>query len=114
MITARLNLQDNGAHALLVQGHAGYARPGHDIVCAAVSTVVALSKITMEKYGCTHLMLDDEDGVILLGEGEDAGNILTVAIKVMQMLAVDFPKHVRVIDSRTGDVIPGSSVEHAL
>ena len=115
MITARLTVQDNGSNTLLVEGHAGYAPAGSDIVCASVSTVVAVCQAMLEKYRCHWLAIDIEDSLILLAEGKNAAKILSAAIETIEKLARDYPQNVRVLDGRTGAVvIPGTAGEPAL
>ena len=49
-----------------VEGHAGYAQRGNDVVCAAVSTLVintinSIERLTSDKTSCTQ---DEEKGII--------------------------------------------------
>ena len=51
--------------AVTVSGHAGYAKRGEDIVCAAMSTLVYVQTRLLEKAGALEA-LEAEDGFVRL------------------------------------------------
>lgn len=91
MVTASL-----AGDTLTVSGHAGYAPPGQDIVCAAVSTVVVLCEAALDAFGCDWTETDDGRAVTVTAHGPTAQMVLAVAIKTLRRLAAQYPAHVRV------------------
>jgi len=49
MIKAIVSMKDNNYSGFVCTGHAGYAKNGNDIVCAAVSTLVINTANAIEK-----------------------------------------------------------------
>jgi uncharacterized protein len=91
---------------LRVTGHAGYADPGEDIVCAGVSALVGTALIGLEKVakqpfeaaegpGLTHCKLCPG------GTPESAATaqtILETTVLGLKDIAKDYPKYVRVTE----------------
>ena len=93
------------------KGHAGYARPGKDIVCAAVSAVLltALNGL-VELIGAPCMVIrEDERGYLMVrlsrdlqeNTAHDAGLILGVAMAGIQSIAKDYPGYVDVRNKDT-------------
>ncbi|MDE6960608.1 MAG: ribosomal-processing cysteine protease Prp [Lachnospiraceae bacterium] len=64
MIQVQTVKQNGRYKSFTIEGHAGYADPGEDIVCAAVSALVinainSIEKFTEDAYTC-----DCQDGMI--------------------------------------------------
>lgn len=64
MIQVQAVKQNGRYKSFTIEGHAGYADPGEDIVCAAVSALVinainSIEKFTEDAYTC-----DCQDGMI--------------------------------------------------
>ena len=91
---------------LTVRGHAGYAPAGQDIVCAAVSTVVAVCEATLDAFGCTWNESEDTAGnaVTVEAAGEHAETVLNVAIETLRQIAREYPEHVAVEQIQRGHV----------
>ncbi|MGC8487998.1 MAG: ribosomal-processing cysteine protease Prp [Clostridia bacterium] len=49
MITIRVEFQDGETRRLAVDGHAGQANPGEDIVCAGVSALVETLRLGLQQ-----------------------------------------------------------------
>ncbi len=92
MITASLH-----GDTLTVAGHAGYAPPGQDIVCAAASTVVVLCERTLAAFGCTWRERETAGAVHITAAGPQADLILQTAADTLRRLAAQYPRHVRVL-----------------
>ena len=77
-----------------ISGHAGYAKRGEDIVCAAMSALVYVQTRLLEKAGAL-ASLEAEDGFVRLHLREGA------RCEVLEMgarwLATEYPKCVRVL-----------------
>lgn len=91
MITARFT-----GSTLTVRGHAGYAPPGQDIVCAAVSTAVVLCEATLDAFGCAWQETDDGQTLTVTARGPAAQTVLGVAAKTLRRIAAQYPAHVAV------------------
>lgn len=51
MINITLTKQDDGElHSCKVEGHAGYAKNGEDVVCAAVSILVRVAVLQLQEW----------------------------------------------------------------
>lgn len=89
MTRIEINIAQGTLHA---KGHAGYARRGNDVVCAAVSVVTQLCRICADKHGgkCTQ-----RDGEILI-ECTDKGflPVLEACTDALKSIAVQHPLHV--------------------
>lgn len=91
MITVRLR-----GDTLTVSGHAGYAPPGQDIVCAAASTVVVLCEHTLSAFGCDWRERETAGAVHITAAGPQAALILRTAADTLRQLAARYPRHVQV------------------
>lgn len=91
----------------LVEGHAGYAESGNDIVCAAVSmltqtTLIALNEVAEidEKY--IEYKIDEEKGILEVSIPKDLPNeklnIANTILKTMEVgvkaLIDSYPKYI--------------------
>jgi uncharacterized protein YsxB (DUF464 family) len=90
----------------VVKGHAGYAREGEDIVCAAVSAVaytaagalgdlIGIKDFFEERHGFMTCSIDVD---ILPELKHDAGIILAAAEIGFRQIELAYPKHVKVMD----------------
>ena len=97
MITANFT-----GDALTVRGHAGYAPPGQDIVCAAVSTVVVLCEAALDAFDCAWHETDDGQTLTVTARGPAAQTVLGVALKTLRRIAAQYPAHVAVFSGAEG------------
>ena len=57
MTTCRI-VKENEEASIEVKGHAGYAKHGHDIVCASISTACILTANLIEKLNLSYNIID--------------------------------------------------------
>ncbi len=86
---------------IAVSGHAGFARSGSDIVCAAVSALVLTAAHGVSAHcGAVTRVQDDEAGDYILdvpgGGGVRAQAVLESALSGLRAVARSHPAHLRV------------------
>ena len=81
--------------AVTVSGHAGYAKRGEDIVCAAMSTLVYVQTRLLEKAGALEA-LEAEDGFVRLHLKD--GTRCEVLELGARWLGTEYPACVRVVN----------------
>ncbi len=88
-----------------IQGHAGYAPAGQDIVCAAVSTLYETLKRVLPK-GAIKAIKENEkvsvieitpDPVMRWREEEEARDYLNFFLTGIEVIEQAYPKHVHLI-----------------
>ncbi len=84
-----------------VQGHAGYAPEGQDIVCAAVSamTMLTINLIETSFSVPSDLSVDEESGVIEFSVKEDneaATKIIEAFKQELLALSAEYPQNILV------------------
>ena len=87
-------------------GHSGYAQAGQDIVCAAISAVVAMAECTINDVcgGKAKVRVKDEDARITLTlpvscEEEDTiQNVLTGLLLYLVDLRDQYPDYIEVLE----------------
>lgn len=86
-----------------VEGHAGYAERGRDVVCAAVSTLCNSIMVTfrvLERYGhCVSVSVQQEDGVFRLSyrEGDEAvADTMALYEELARGYAAEYSKYLAV------------------
>lgn len=85
---------------LTIQGHAGFAPHGQDIVCAAVSALVQTFCASVEELTADPIKADFSPGeaVIQYGNLSDSAKLLEDSLFVgLKMIADNYPDHVRVL-----------------
>ena len=99
MINVKFDNKDNIAR-FLVTGHAGYAKYGKDIVCAAVSTALIMTANLYEQInnGYNIIALEAKEGYFCLEVKTD--NEVSLAISknladTLETLAKDYPKYIK-------------------
>lgn len=86
-----------------ITGHANYAEPGKDIVCAAVSTLAqtlaySLYELTPDTMG---FMSESGHMEIIYGALSDSGVCLIKSFLIgANMVAEQYPEYVNVVESR--------------
>lgn len=79
-----------------VKGHAGYAEPGKDIVCAAISVLYETLKLNLREY--SDLQYEEEDGLLLVNPADmfmTSGPTLFAAFTAgMKEVAYQYPQYV--------------------
>ena len=87
---------DNG---ITVSGHAGYAEPGKDIVCAAVSTLAQTLIASIEDLTQDQITYVIQPGTVDIKHGnlsEQAQLLIDSFFIGCQMVAEQYPEYVRV------------------
>lgn len=83
-----------------VQGHAGYAPPGQDIVCAAISTLTQVFVASMEQLTTDNIkaVIEPGNAVIEHGNLTDEGKLLLDSFFVgIRMIAENYPEYVQLV-----------------
>ena len=99
MIRATLLIRGKHLCGFELQGHAGYAEQGRDIVCAAVSSAVYLTANTLtDVCGCRAEVQESEGKLsVVLASGEEAAAQIT--LKGLQLhlegLQAQYPKYIQ-------------------
>ena len=91
MTKIEIDLKKGILHA---KGHAGFARYGQDVVCAAVSALTQTAAAAAEKRGGVVKMGDGEISIHCEDEGYRA--VLEAITEGLRMIARQYPMHVRV------------------
>ena len=109
MITAEFfrfgKAQGSALSGFSVQGHAGYAPAGEDIVCAAVSSAVKLAA-----NGITEILKADAEAEVLdnqirlrLRRAEPAADVFLRALRLqLELIAGEYPGCIQVICPEKG------------
>lgn len=91
----------NNKYIIEIEGHAGYANSGNDIVCAAISTAIYMTRNSIEKlepsYNISNIKL--EEGYALFDvdmKYEIACNLLDVLEFTLKDLGKQFPDFIKV------------------
>lgn len=82
-----------------IKGHAHYAEPGKDIVCAAVSTLLTAFYLSVKELTHDEIKADFKPGNALIQYGNlsESGKLLVDSFFVgVKMVADEFPDYVRV------------------
>lgn len=83
--------------SLVVEGHAGYARVGSDIVCAGVSALVETAKLSIASLTHSGIDIIDADGYIWMGlRGlDDRGRVIVDALVLgLSAIAESYPEYI--------------------
>lgn len=84
---------------LTMQGHAGYAEKGKDIVCAGASALLHSLAATLKLLDVPHLQVDLRDGSARLscrGDSMLVHALFYQALVGMILLQQEYPDHIRV------------------
>lgn len=83
-----------------IEGHAGYAAHGQDIVCAAISTLTQVFLASVEELTEDNLISDIRAGNALIEYGnltERAQVLLDSFFVGVQMIAESYPENVQLV-----------------
>lgn len=84
---------------ITIQGHAGYAEPGKDIVCAAISTLSQVFVASVEELTAAKIKTAQTGGYmeIVIEESTERAQVLLDSFLVgCRMIADEYPEYVRV------------------
>lgn len=66
MITIKIHRTGENYQGFLIEGHAGYASEGEDIVCSAVSALTINAVNSIERFTEDHFAVRQDDGILEL------------------------------------------------
>ena len=93
-----------GECSLTISGHAGYAEPGSDIVCAGVSALAGAVWATLRDYpGFTYH--DDGEGLCFRFDtafGNYGCTVISTAANGIGLIAGQYPDHVQFFTEQGG------------
>lgn len=107
MITVKISTNNEGAITKIdASGHAGYDVAGKDIVCAAVSTAVQLTILTLQNLIGDHVeVAEDDDGITIdVGMHGNDRSVMCAMLGFLEFtnsLQASFPANVKVHLSTT-------------
>ena len=83
-----------------IEGHAGYAAHGQDIVCAAISTLTQVFVASVEDLTTDNLKSDISAGNAFIEYGDLSANaqlLMDSFFVGLKMIADEYPNHVRLV-----------------
>lgn len=90
---------------IVVAGHAGYAEPGKDIVCAAVSALTQAFAVSMDKLTTDKINSEIGPGKALIrytGNLSEQGRLLEDSFFLgVRMIAAEYPQYVHIAQACT-------------
>lgn len=99
MIKIKFDYSNKKLIAISVKGHANYAKHGHDIVCAAVSTAIVVTANAIEHLKLKHkieLNVEQGDFKLFLKEEDDIVLSLTENLRLTLIdLQKQYPKYIK-------------------
>lgn len=85
---------------ITAKGHSGYAEPGHDIVCASVSSAFVFSTELLKNLEIKHAFGMDENipfiGIKLAGRKVIGLKVMASLINTMKLLNEEYPDYVSI------------------
>ncbi len=84
---------------IIVKGHAKYAEYGHDIVCAAASSIVITSInacLKIDKYYLKYTQDQDKLTINILKDNEVCNLIILNMLEMLKELAQDYQKNIEI------------------
>ena len=107
MTTVQVRRDESGVCGLRVSGHAGYARSGRDIVCAAASVLITTCANSLESVANVTPVLDmqEEPAVIDVSlprglsaqRDHDARIVLQTTLQGFTDIAAQYPRYLQII-----------------
>ena len=107
MTTVQVRRDEKGVCGLTVKGHAGYARSGKDIVCAAASVLITTCANALQSVADISPVLEVTENPALIAmdlpEGlspekdHDARIILTAILQGFKDVAAQYPRYLQII-----------------
>ena len=107
MTTVQVRRDENGVCGLTVKGHAGYARSGQDIVCAAASVLITTCANALQSVADITPQLEVMEKPALSAvdlpkglsptQDHDARIILTTILQGFSDVAAQYPRYLQII-----------------
>lgn len=103
-----ISIQKKPTYVIEVQGHAGYAEEGKDIVCAAVSTLSYFVYVYAEKArGIQIDQCAQETGAFRISmdiTDRSAEGTLQAIVEVFSELERQYPSHIKLVQCHRGEI----------
>ena len=101
MTTCRI-VKENEEASIEVKGHAGYAKHGHDIVCASISTACIVTANLIEKLNLSYNIIDlvCDEGYFRLSVktiDETLNGIFENLEYTMEDISKQYPKYLKIV-----------------
>lgn len=98
MITINYAVPSEGEHIISASGHAGYADPGHDIVCAGVSALIYACAAALDRSG-SDFDFEDNNSEVTIHVHETRPNdftdgIFAATVAGLEVIAETYPEYV--------------------
>ena len=80
-------------------GHAGYAKYGNDIVCAAASTILTTTVNAILRFDKTYITYESKKDnfiIIINKNNEIVDNLILNMISMFEELQNDYPKNIKI------------------
>lgn len=107
MTTVQVRRDENGVCGLTVKGHAGYARSGSDIVCAAASVLITTCANALQSVANINPIIEVTEKPALIAvalpedlsphQDHDARIILQTALQGFTDVAAQYPRYLQII-----------------
>ena len=107
MTTVQVRRDENGVCGLRVSGHAGYARAGRDIVCAAASILITTCANSLESVVHVTPVLEQSINPAVISvslpealspeEDHDARIVLQTTLQGFTDIAAQYPRYLQII-----------------
>ncbi|MGL5041551.1 MAG: ribosomal-processing cysteine protease Prp [Culicoidibacterales bacterium] len=102
MIKIRLKYLNKQIQNINISGHANYSVAGSDIVCAGVSSLVFSNLMYIQKYDIAKVNIEtkqNEIAVRVIEYNQGIEHLLLATIEGLEMIAIEYPKYVKIIKS---------------
>ena len=100
MITASFHREAEQLIGISVSGHAGYAKAGRDIVCAAVSACLEMCANGITEIAGEQADIQTEANRITVRSTQKTAALFMQAFELeMQRIAEQYPTHIRLVYS---------------
>ncbi len=100
MITITLKKKEDKYHYIKVEGHAEYAEPGFDIVCASVSCICITTINALISIDEECVVYSEADGFLEVGimkHDTIIDKLVENMISLLDNLAHDYKKYIKII-----------------
>ena len=87
------------SNRITATGHARYAQPGKDIVCAAVSSIVTTTINNVIALEDDTIKYDTKEGnvcITVLRNSKVTDKLLNVMLNMLKELATDYPQNIKI------------------
>ena len=91
---------NNNKNSITINGHANFAKKGHDIVCAAISAIVFGAINSLESIDENEIKIKKSNILIKKNKMSNKDKIkLNMMMSQIQTVAVNYPKNIKIIRS---------------